>query len=355
MTTVPGSAHLGPNVPATRIVFPEPGRVEVEQIEVSLADPGPQEVVVKSLRSVISPGTELAHYRGDALAGVLPHAHRRGDPFYPGYAMVGTILAAGQESTVPVGTNVLAHTRHQSVARFDLRERVCVPLPTGLALDVAPFARLAQVGGVSLQLAEARPGDKIAVIGLGPVGNLVAQLAQGSGFRVVGVERSAGRRALAEACGLKSAVSPDDAHDAFGPDGAKLVLECSGSASAVVLATEICARHGEVMTVGAPWRAETEVPASSVVAQVFERFLSLRSGWEWQVPLYGDRSVAGCTNWVLDQLAEGSLTTAPLVSAKVSPDQAGWAYNLLDTEPDRYFTILLDWETEGLLDWETEA
>ena len=86
---------------------------------------------------------------------------------------------------------MLSHTRHQSVARFDHRERLCVPLPAGLGVDVAPLARLAQVGGVSLQLAAARPGDSVAVIGLGPVGNLVAQLAHVSGYRVVGVERSA--------------------------------------------------------------------------------------------------------------------------------------------------------------------
>jgi threonine dehydrogenase-like Zn-dependent dehydrogenase len=80
------------------------------------------------------------------------------------------------------------------------------------------------------------------------------------------------------------------------------------------------------------------------VARVFERFLCLRSGWEWQVPLYGDRSVSACTNWVLDRLADGSLSTEPLISGRVGPDRAGQVYNLLDTEPDQYFTFLLDWE-----------
>jgi 2-desacetyl-2-hydroxyethyl bacteriochlorophyllide A dehydrogenase len=330
---------------ATRIVFPEPRRVELERLDVSLQDLGPHEVVVRGRRSVISPGTELAHYRGDALAGVLPHAQARGGPFFPGYAMVGTVLAAGKESGVSVGAEVLSHTRHQSVARFDRCERVCVPLPAGLGVDVAPLARLAQVGGVSLQLAAARPGDPIAVIGLGPVGNLVAQLAQASGYGVVGVERSATRRSLAEACGLKTVVSPEQALEAVEPLGARLVLECSGSATAVVLATEICGRHGEIMTVGAPWRAEPDVPASSVVARVFERFLALRSGWEWQVPMYGDRSVAGCTNWAMARLADGSLTTGPLISGRVGPDRAGQAYNLLDSQPDRHFTFMLDWDT----------
>ena len=83
--------------------------------------------------------------------------------------MVGTVLAAGEASGVTEGSTVLSHTRHQSVARFDHRERLCVPLPAGLGVDVAPLARLAQVGGVSLQLAAARPGDSVAVIGLGPL------------------------------------------------------------------------------------------------------------------------------------------------------------------------------------------
>ena len=48
---------------ATRIVFPEPRRVELEEVIVDLREPGPHEVVVQARRGVISPGTELAHYR----------------------------------------------------------------------------------------------------------------------------------------------------------------------------------------------------------------------------------------------------------------------------------------------------
>ena len=78
MTTVSTGVSTGPNLQATRIIFPEPRRVELEQLEVSLEALGPHEVVVRGRRSVISPGTELAHYRGDAFAGVLPHAQARG-------------------------------------------------------------------------------------------------------------------------------------------------------------------------------------------------------------------------------------------------------------------------------------
>ena len=259
--------------------------------------------------------------------------------------MAGRVLAAGLDTEFVVGTNVLSHTPHQSMVRFDSREHLCVPLPAGIGLDIAPFARLAQVGGISLQLSAARPGDTVAVIGLGPVGNLVAQLAQASGYNVVSVESSPGRRELARSSGLGTVAAPEEASDAVAPRGANLVLECSGSQHAVLLATEICALHGEVMIVGAPWRLEREVAASSVVSRVFERFLSLRSGWEWQAPLYGDdRSVAGCTRWVFEQLVDGSVATEPLVSATVTPDQAETAYSLLDEEPEHHFTFLIDWK-----------
>ena len=330
---------------ATRVVFPEPRRVELEEVIVDLRELGPHEVVVRARRSVISPGTELAHYRGDSLGGLLPPGQRPYQPFHPGYAMAGIVLAAGSDSGFAAGTSVLSHTPHQSVVRFDARQHVCLPLPAGIDLDIAPFARLGQIGGISLQLTAARPGDTVAVIGLGPVGNLVAQLAQASGYRVVSVERSPGRRDLARSAGLSTVVGPEEAGHAVAPAGASLVLECSGSQHAVQLATEICARHGEVMMVGAPWQREPEVAASSVTARVFERFLSLRSGWEWQVPLYdGERSVAGCTRWVLERLADGSVATGRLVSGTITPDRAHAAYGVLDGEPDRHLTFLFDWE-----------
>ena len=136
-------------------MFPRPRQVELEEVSVDLGGLGPHEVVVQARRSVISPGTELAHYRGDSLVGLSLAAQHPGQPFHPGYAMAGTVIAAGSESSFPLGTSVLSHTPHQSVVRFDPRQYVCLPLPAGVGLDVAPFARLGQVGGVSLELSGA--------------------------------------------------------------------------------------------------------------------------------------------------------------------------------------------------------
>jgi NADPH:quinone reductase-like Zn-dependent oxidoreductase len=118
--------------------FPRPHQVELEEVTVDLGDLGPHEVVVQARRSVISPGTELAHYRGDSLVGLSLPAPRPSQPFHPGYAMAGTVIAAGRESSFPLGTSVLSHTPHQSVVRFDPHQYVCLPLPAGVGLDIAP-------------------------------------------------------------------------------------------------------------------------------------------------------------------------------------------------------------------------
>jgi threonine dehydrogenase-like Zn-dependent dehydrogenase len=329
----------------------EPGRVELVRHDVSEDDLGPHEVVVEARCSVISPGTELAHFRGDSQNGVLPHAGRRGYPFRPGYAMSGVVVAAGHDSGLTPGQRVLSHTTHSSVARFDRRHVVCVPLPDGLDDRVAPFARLAQVSGVILQLSSARPGDVVGVIGLGAIGNLAAQLAREASMVVVGVDPSRFRRRVAESCEIPFTFDIDEA--AGGVDqlgGARVVLECSGRAAGAVLGTDLCAPHGEVLTIGAPWRQDPEVPASSIISRVFEKFLALRSGWEWQTPKYDDgqgRSVAGCTAWILGLLLDKAILTDPLVSDDIAPSEAQGAYERLDRTPDEHLTFVIDWREVG--------
>jgi hypothetical protein len=104
MTTTPTPADQRS---ATRVVFPDPRRVELEEVIVNLRELGPHEVVVQARRSVISPGTELAHNRGDSLGGLRPPGQRPHQPFHPGYAMAGIVLAAGLDSGFAVGTSVL--------------------------------------------------------------------------------------------------------------------------------------------------------------------------------------------------------------------------------------------------------
>ncbi len=329
--------------PTRGVEFPRPYVIEFNETTTGLSDLDDHEVVVAARYSVVSPGTELARYRGETF-GSRNHG---GFPFRPGYAMAGVVVRAGSEAGVEEGAEVLSYTPHQSVYRFDRRKVICVAIPRGLALGVAPFGRLAQVGAVALQVSAAKPDDVVVVVGLGPIGNLAAQLAAASGYRVVGVEKSDYRRRVARACGLQRVVDPSAARaelDSLG--GARLVLECSGSTAALLLAADLCSSYGEILAVGAPWKAEADVAASAIVGRIFESYLTLRSGWEWQLPKYDERtgrSVEASLEWVLRKLEDGSIVTDPLVSGTLKPEDAARGYQLLDANPEENLTFLLNW------------
>lgn len=331
-----------------RVVMTGPRTVILVRDTLDAAPPAPYEVILRTRYSLISPGTELARYAGTAdLGGHIP-AHPY--PWTPGYAAVGDVLAAGAEAGVAAGDVVLAHTPHQSAARFDCRQWVCRRVPEGVPAPVATLGRLGQVSAVAIRTSRARAGTWAAVIGLGLVGACAAQLLGAAGLRVVGVEPLPPRRALAVRAGLTLAVDPQ--HDGALDEvltqtgGCRVVLECSGHPHGVETALALAAPHGEVVLVGAAWRHDTAVLATDIVRPVFDTFLTLRSGWEWQLPLYGDGpqdSIGACTDWVLCCLREGSVRADTLITSTITPDEAATAYDRLLDDPGAQLGVVIDW------------
>ena len=110
-----------------------------------------------------------------------------------GYANVGEVVAAGSEVGVRPGQRVYSMGTHASVVRIDARDRFCVPVPDDLSDERAVFVRLANVSMTTMRTTIARGGDRVAVIGLGLIGNLAAQVFQACGMRVNAVDLSPAR------------------------------------------------------------------------------------------------------------------------------------------------------------------
>ena len=104
--------------------------------------------------------------------------------------------------------------------------------------------------------------------------------------------------------------------------------------------------HGEVFLIGAAWKRGLDVVAADVARPVFTKYLALRSGWEWQIPLYGDRppgSIAGCTTWILGCMRDGALQLEELITDRMSPAQAPAAYATLLEHPAEHLGVVIDW------------
>ena len=125
--------------------------------------------------------------------------------------------------------------------------------------------------GAVFNSAALRPGESVAIYGLGGVGlaALLGALA-GGGNPVVAVDPVAAKRALARELGAAAAFAPDDAAAGIEAQlGGKpdVVVETVGKARVLEAAYALTRRGGRLVTVGLPNPAEQfSIPAVSLVA-----------------------------------------------------------------------------------------
>ena len=228
--------------------------------------------------SGISRGTEAL-----VLAGQVPvseHGRMRAPlqegafpfPVKYGYAAVGRILSGGSaapatgtaaslsgagDSTDPAalpadGTPVFVLGPHQAV--FAAPSAMVHPLPEGLPPGRAVLAANMETALNILWDSGAGAGDRVAVVGAGVVGALVAYLcALLPGAEVTLIDTNPDRAALAAALGCVFAAP------AAAPEGCDVVIHASASAAG--LATALAAAGPEACVVEASWHGDRAVPA----------------------------------------------------------------------------------------------
>ena len=251
---------------------------EVALVEVDLPEPRADQVLVRTLYSGISSGTELLVYRGD-IDPDLPLDETIGSlrgsfsyPFRYGYSCVGVVEHS--DGSLAPGTVVFALHPHQD--RFVCAVGDAVVLP-GIDPRVATLFPLVETAlQIALDAGEVLDDD-IVVMGLGAVGVLTALLLQRSGARVLAVEPSPWRRDLARDLDI-DAVSPGDVAervaDATTGAGVPLVVEVSGSPSALASSLPLLAHEGTALV--ASWYG-TKPVTLQLGGPFHRRRLSIRS------------------------------------------------------------------------------
>jgi (R,R)-butanediol dehydrogenase / meso-butanediol dehydrogenase / diacetyl reductase len=131
---------------------------------------------------------------------------------------------------------------------------VLVRLPADLPLDEAALIEPTAVAVHDVRRSRLAVGEYAVVIGAGPVGLLIAKVAQAAGADVLVLELDPHRRAVAATLGL-STVDPAGTdvaqlvRDRTGGAGAAVAFEVSGSASGVRAASDVLAVRGRLVVV----------------------------------------------------------------------------------------------------------
>ncbi len=245
------------------LVLTAPRQLAFEPIELKpLAD---GEVLIRTLFSGVSAGTELSQYRG-----TNPFMHRRFDegtrlfvdadgPSWPwpvrnlGYEEVGEIVESSVPD-LPVGARVFGTWNHRThfVATADYaRERL---MPEGADPRIGIFSHIGAVALNGVHDANIRIGDRVAVFGLGVPGQIVVQAATRSGARVIAVDPDPLRREAALRSGAWQVIEPAGAAERIkhltAGKGADSCIEVSGAAPALAEAIRAVAYASRVVAMG---------------------------------------------------------------------------------------------------------
>jgi len=235
-----------------------------------LRPPGPGEVMVETLCSGISRGTESLVFTGrvpPSQWSAMRCPFQEGDfpsPLKYGYASVGRVVAGPDEL---LGQRVFCLYPHQD--RYVVPAEAVTPLP-----DAVPDARGVLAANLETAVnglwdAAPRLGDRIAVVGAGVVGSLVAALAARiPGVRVELVDADARRAGLAAALGCAFATP------AAASGEADLVIHASGNPDGLVTALRLAAFEATVLEMS--WYGDR--PVTLPLGEAFHaKRLNLRS------------------------------------------------------------------------------
>jgi alcohol dehydrogenase/propanol-preferring alcohol dehydrogenase len=129
-------------------------------------------------------------------------------------------------------------------------------LPDGLsAIEAGPLVCAGVTTFNALRNSGARPGDTVAVLGIGGLGHLGVQFAAKMGFRTLAIARGSDKEALARKLGAHQYID-SQAQDVAGElqkaGGAKVILATVTNAEAMTATLGGLAVHGKLLIVGAP-------------------------------------------------------------------------------------------------------
>ena len=327
---------------ATRRRVERGRRVEFLDFEIAHLEPaeflgaGQADVFVQSRASCVSPGTERA-----VLSG-LPGS-RRGFPYVPGYSTAGVVVRAGRKSGLKRGDRVagkMPHASHGVMTRASLFR-----IPDGVSDQEAAFLELGIICLQGVRKAVIRPGERVAVVGQGLIGQLAARLARAAGAdAIVAVAASRRRMGTTLRGGADSFVALSDGVDAIDRIEADVVIEAVGSAPAISLAMRAARRGGRVVLLGSSrdlgrgldwWTLAQQRDVTLVGAHISALPQRDQSATLWTYDQEG--------RLFLDLLARGAVGVSDLITWRPKPEECNKVYEVLAGGGGEHVGIVFDW------------
>ena len=335
---------------------------------VSLISPGTEKSTVQvAQKSLLGKAMErpemvrkvLTAIQKDGLKDTLKRVFDRLDtPAALGYSCAGTVAAVGADaSQFSVGDRVACagqnYASHAEVVYVP--KHLCVKLPSTVDFDDAACVTLGAIAMQGVRQAEPRLGDRIAVIGLGLLGQLTVQMLKAAGCRVLGSDLDGAKLDLARQLGADATASPAGLIDAatgfsegHGVD-AVIITASTKDNSPVEIAGAIARKKGTVVVVGA---VGMNLPREPYYKKELDFKLSMSYGpgrYDSTYEEKGQDYPYSYVRWTenrnmaafLDLVGEGKVQLKPLITHRFEIGQADAAYRMMTEGGTPYMGMLI--------------
>ena len=367
------------------------GQGQVEVIETPLPARLHGGILVRNAFSLISAGTEgAAVTRKDGVKGLYEKAmnsrdklgqvwdmvqsqgmastkaliqNKLGD-FNPiGYGCSGVVLEVDNEGlgfrpgqrVVCMGTGFANHAEYVVVPK-----NLAVALPESVGLEEASFGAIACIAMQGIRRLELSPGERIAIVGLGLIGQIALRLAVAMGYqafgfdidecRVVQAQKHAGAKLVLNSAASDPLSAVMENTSGAGVDG--IVICASGKVDSIInQAFTMCRRRGRVSVVG-------DIGLGLERAKMYAKELEVRLSCSYGVGRYDPSyELEGqdyplpyvrwteCRNleYFIELLADKRLSIGDLVTRKFEVESTKQAYGLIKSGGTNVYGVLLDY------------
>jgi len=326
---------------ARQLQFIKPEEVKI--IDVTLKEPGSNEVLVQALYCGISPGTERLAYRGEFPSDILLDDsikelnYQAQYPFTYGYILIGEVKKTGSKKNEWMeGKRVLVFHPHQDRVVVDIDRLIF--LPPELSSEQSVLLPNCETAVTFIQDAAPLMGERVCLYGLGVVGQISARMLSAFPLKeLVLVDPSLYRRNYAKkisGVSINSTISEKLIQNDF-----DLTLELSGSPSALQSSIDGASYDGRLLVgswygnktvsldLGSKFHRKRLKLFSSQVSTISP---ALRGRWDYK------RRMETALNWLIENQDSFWITH------KIPFEHASKAYEIINEPGGNYLQVVLD-------------
>ena len=325
------------------LLWTKPGSVVVEEYEIPAV--GSDEVLIQTEVTLISPGTERAHFLAmENTPQTFPRTPE-------GYNNVGKIIAIGENvKGFHEGERVASGANHAS--HVLVKAEKVLKVPEGLKPELAVFFNIGAISLQAVRKATIELGESVGILGQGLIGQMASQLSRMSGgLPVISIDLIEYRLSLSRELGSDYLINPskESIHQKVqqytDSRGLDVMIEATGNPQAIVDCFPLVRDRGRIILLGSPRGVSESVNfypdihrrgISIIGAHTFVRPMreSSKYFWTWK----DDATV------VLKLLNLGRLRVEKFISTKLPYEKAEEGYKLLLEGKGNILGILFSWE-----------